>query len=360
MRTLNRYMLKEIIGALFFGFVAFLSIFLGLLFINLLKDAEKYHLSIGLVFQLLALRLPQYITQASPIAVLLATLLGLGNLTSHSETIAMRAGGMSHLKLAMPVILIGLFLSISGVLMNEFVVPESMRQFERIKKEAAEGIRSATIWHFDKNFFDPKTGQIQKRIYAEKYEPATETLHQVLIEELQNNRLMRVISTTKMEWRNSSWFFNDGLIYHLNDESISRITAEAGYIKYPLRLTPKEIIQISDDPENQSISGLGTIIKFLAGADKRRLLVDWHLKFSIPFASLILALLGAPLALKPQRRSSAAGFGLCMIFILIWYGLMGLGTYMARAGLLPPFIGAWFPNFMLGGYGIYVFAKAKS
>lgn len=94
LKILTKYILKEIIGPFLFSIFAFTSMFSGFSFLNLLKDAERYHLSVLYVFKLLALRMPEYIINSAPIAVLMGTLLGLGNLTSHSETIAMRSGGV--------------------------------------------------------------------------------------------------------------------------------------------------------------------------------------------------------------------------------------------------------------------------
>ena len=46
MKILTRYILKEILGPLVFGFLAFLSMFMGFAFIDLLRDAGEYHISI--------------------------------------------------------------------------------------------------------------------------------------------------------------------------------------------------------------------------------------------------------------------------------------------------------------------------
>lgn len=362
MKILTKYILKEIIGPLMFSMFAFTSMFSGFAFLHLLKEAERYHLSVVHIFQLLALRLPEYMIQSAPIAVLMATLLGLGNLTSHSETIAMRAGGFNFSRLVVPVIIIGTVISISGIAMNEYVVPAGLRAYEQLKVDAIQKEKSAVVYNFSRDFFNQDNGEIEKRIYAGRYEPKYQQLRDVTIEEFAEKKPHRIITTTVMHWNGEGWFFKDGLIYQLNTNHFYPIKVEKGYVKYDLNLTPKEIKNFDEDPDQKSISELRKFIDkyYQRGSERQRLLVDYHLKFAIPFASLILAWLGAPLALRPQRRSSAAGFGLCIVFILIWYALMGLGTYMARAGALPPFIGAWLPNLVLAGYGAYITVHTKS
>lgn len=51
----------------------------------------------------------------------------------------------------------------------------------------------------------------------------------------------------------------------------------------------------------------------LTDDEVRNLQVQLHLKIAVPFACFFFALLGTPLALQPQRRTSSAGFGLSFL-----------------------------------------------
>ena len=361
MKILSKYLTKEILGPFLFGLVAFLSISSGIFFVEFLRGADKYSLTFFFTVKLLLLRLPEYITQCAPIAVLFAALLGLGKLTSHSETIAMRAGGMTYSRLAFPVLVLGLLMSITGVLFNEFLVPVTTRAYDQLKYEATSRKASSLIHNFNRDFFTK--GNLTKRIYARRYDPTAKVFRRVNIIEFNKGKASRLIEAVDMYWKDGEgWIFENGIIYQLLNDSYYSIIIDKGRVHYQLNLTPKEIKQLDEEPEYKSITELSKYIdRFFPEGDKRReLLVELHTKFAIPFASFIFALLGTPLALQPQRRSNAAGFGLCIIFILIWYGLMGLGNALGRGGSIPPFIGAWLPNFVLAGYGLYVFAKVKN
>lgn len=361
MKILNKYIFKQIFGPLIFSLLAFTAMFSGVSFLTLLKSAEKYHLSILLILEMLMYRLPEYAMQSAPIAVLLSTLLGLGNLTSHSETIAMRAGGFNYSKLLRPVLMMGLLISICGVMMNEYVVPQGLAAYEQVKNNAADNARNLVIEHYTKDFYSSEN-KIQKRIYAERYVPEKEQLQTVSILEYEQGKLTQIINAEVMFWGGKGWFFNDGLIYKVNEKNFYPIMVQKGYVAYDLQLSPKEIGADDSDPDQKSITELNEYISNLypGSSERRRMLVDYHLKFSLPFAALIMAWMGAPLALRPQRRSGAAGFGLCIIFILIWYAFMGFGSFMARAGVVSPIFGAWLPNVVLALYGVYISIKTKS
>lgn len=358
MKILTKHILKAIAGPLFGGIFAFTSVFLGMQLITLLRMAEEYHFPLIFTLKLLSLLIPQYVTIGASISVLFAVLLGIGNLTGHSETIAMRAGGLSYAKLATPILIVGLSVSIAGVLMNEYLVPVSLQTYDKMKVEAMSKEARGTIYQFNKAFHDK---DMQKLIYADTYEPKAKEFHNIVIQELVHSKLHRTISAAVMYWDGKGWYFTQAQIYQYATDSLFPITVDKGRVNYDLNITPKEIEQIDVSPEEKSISELNNYIKkFAKGVERQQLLVDLNNKLAIPFASLVFAILGTPLALRPQRRTNAAGFGLCIIYILVWYGFMGLGSSLARGGSIPAFLGAWLPNIVLAGYGLYVFLKVKS
>ena len=360
MKILTRYVVKEVLGPFFFGIFTFTSMILGVSFVNLLSQLEGYHVSIWTYLELLVLMIPQNIMWGGTIAVLLATLLGLGKLTGNSETIAMRAGGMSFRKVATPVLLIGLSVSILGVLLNEYVVPLSFRIADDMQAKLMSQELRSTIYNFSLNLYE-NDGNLKKYIYAYKYDPQLQQLQKVIIVEADHGQLLRTIEAEKMDWNGGSWFFQRGRINELGKGSLYPITVDRAKVRYPLNLTPSDIEQRQLPPEERSISELSRYIKNVVnqGPEKAKLLIYLHTKFSIPFVSLVFALLGVPLALRPQRRSSAAGYGLCFLFILAWWLLYMVGTSLGRAGTINPILGAWLGDIVLAAYGVYVFTTVK-
>jgi lipopolysaccharide export system permease protein len=358
MKILTKYITKAILAPLFGGIFTFTSVLMGIQMLSILRSAEKFHFSLGFTLELLGLTIPQNITIGASISVLLAVLLGLGALTTHSETIAMRASGLSYSRLAIPILSIGLAVSIFGVVLNQYVVPGALQAYDRLRTEAITKGTSGTIYQFYKTFQDK---DVRKLIYADTYEPKDKEFHDVLIQEMKEGKLRRTISAAVMYWNNGGWYFTKAQIYQYTANNLFPISVDKGRVHYDLSITPKEVEQTDIDPEYQSISDLRHYIdKFTTGIERQRLLVELYNKLAIPFASLVFAILGTPLALRPQRRTKAAGFGLCIIYILIWYVLMGVGDHLARAGSIPAFLGAWLPNIALAGYGIYVFCTVKS
>ncbi|MCU0371764.1 MAG: LptF/LptG family permease [Ignavibacteria bacterium] len=87
--------------------------------------------------------------------------------------------------------------------------------------------------------------------------------------------------------------------------------------------------------------------------------VEIYKKYSIPFACLVFALLGAPLGYKVKRGGFgiAAGFSL-LFFLIYWAALIG-GEKLADRGFVTPFMGMWLVNIILGVFGLYLMFKSS-
>lgn len=99
---------------------------------GLVRPLTKQGLGIGEVAALILHLLPAMSTYSLPIAALFATTLVYGKLASDNEVVAMRAGGISHLAIALPGIVLGLLVSVISLVMLFFIVPVHTLQAEKV------------------------------------------------------------------------------------------------------------------------------------------------------------------------------------------------------------------------------------
>jgi lipopolysaccharide export system permease protein len=85
-----------------------------------------------------------------------------------------------------------------------------------------------------------------------------------------------------------------------------------------------------------------------------RYLVEVHKKFSIPFASIVFILVGAPLGIASRKGSMGVGVTLSIFFFLLYWICLILGEDLADRRFLPPMLAMWFPNIMIGLAGAYL------
>ena len=88
--------------------------------------------------------------------------------------------------------------------------------------------------------------------------------------------------------------------------------------------------------------------------------LEYHRRFSLPFACLIFALVGMPLGIQNQRSGKAAGFTLSIGLLLAYYIVLSAGKALGERELLSPLLAAWAPNLLFVSLGIYLFKTTAS
>jgi len=71
-----------------------------------------------------------------------------------------------------------------------------------------------------------------------------------------------------------------------------------------------------------------------------------------------MGLLAVPLGIQSRHSKKAFGIGLGLIFFLLYYILLSVGTTFGENGSYPPVVGMWMPNLVLGGFGIYLMVRS--
>ncbi len=121
----ERYILRNYVGPFVFSMAVITFVFIMdfiLRYIDLfLGKGVKFHI----VLQAFALSLGHMFALIIPMAVLPATLMTYGNLTSENEVTAMRACGFSTYRMILPGVFGGTLLAIALVVYNNHVLPES-------------------------------------------------------------------------------------------------------------------------------------------------------------------------------------------------------------------------------------------
>ena len=104
-----------------------------------------------------------------------------------------------------------------------------------------------------------------------------------------------------------------------------------------------------DSPEEMSLWSLSKHIKMLqdSGANVEHLRTAWHLKLSYAFSCLVLSAVALILTRHRENLFLVISAGLGIIFTL--YALHAVGGTLGESGALPPWLGAWLGNILVGG-----------
>ena len=141
MKTLTRYIGRDVLFATLAIFAALLSLFAFFDLINELADVGKsgYTLSAAALF--VALHLPSRLYELFPVAALIGTLFALAQLVANSEYTVMRASGASLWRIGWAVVRVGIPLAIATFLAGE-VLTDDYNPLEHYQLPKSERYRA--------------------------------------------------------------------------------------------------------------------------------------------------------------------------------------------------------------------------
>ncbi len=395
-RILDRYIFREVLVTFFFSICAFSTVFIGsgTLF-QIARYITDYGASLSSVVKIFVLGLPGVVMWTFPMSMLLASLLTMGRMSSSSEITAMKSCGVSFPRIAAPILLLGLVVSIFAMAFNEYVVPWANNAYQNViyyEIKGNTGMKSQEHVILK----DIKEGRIQHLAYARYYNADTNKLTGVTLQNFNpDGKVAQVENAEYAEWTGNSWTMHNGMIYDIQEgsdatlaksmprttstltdeetdqetetDSEARPSEQTSHTMrfdtqtLPIATTPKQIAREQKSAEEMTMKELRAQIDIMKSqyVDTKKLETELYQRVTIPLASLIFALVGVPLGLQPTRNSSSAGFAMSVVIIFFYYALMTMGNALARGGILPALPAVWIPNFVGLIAGAILFRRAS-
>ena len=360
-RILDKYIFREVCKAFLFGICAFSAVFIGsgTLF-KIAKYITDYGASLSAVVKVFVFGLPSVVMWTFPMSMLLATLLTFGRLSSSSEITAMKSCGIGFFRIAMPAILLGFLVSIVAILFNEHVVPWANTAYRNVVYYEIQGNSGAKSQdHIILK--DIKDGQIQRLLYARRYDADSQSLQSITLQEFDGaGKVSHVENAEYAEFTGKEWVMHNGMLYDISDGE-SEHTLRFNTQVLPINASPRQIVREQKDPEELTMKELKAQIRIMKTqyVDTSKLETELYQRITVPMASLIFALVGVPLGLQPTRNSSSAGFAMSVIIIFFYYALMTMANAIGRSGALSPMLAVWIPNIVGLIAGIFLIRKAS-
>jgi lipopolysaccharide export system permease protein len=92
----------------------------------------------------------------------------------------------------------------------------------------------------------------------------------------------------------------------------------------------------------------------------RQSLIEWHRKFALSLACVVLFLIGAPLGSIIRKGGLGMPLVIAVVFFLIFHLLNMFGVKFAQSGAATPLVGMWLSTFILVPVGIFLVYKAMN
>jgi len=304
-------------------------------------------------FLYLLLRIPSYyLRELVPVASFAASFFALGLASRWHETTAMKAGGISPLRAALPVLGTAALLAAGSFAVNETWVVRATREL-RAEQDGSLDFRRGSFWY-------EREGTVYNVRAADR---ETRTLRGVsLFERNRDGRLVRSVRAASARiLEPGRWRLHDATIRRFEPgrpasaprvERAERVVLEVG--------GGDERALLEADPGLLPVGRLREAIALRSeqGEHVHRLVALLHGRLTDPLSVWLLALLAAPLGL---RVAPVGGFGAPALAgvaaLVVFFLARSVGTTLSAEGLVPPAAGAWSVTLAFAGLGLWQLAR---
>jgi LPS export ABC transporter permease LptF/LPS export ABC transporter permease LptG len=363
MRILTRYTLREvtshaIIGVAIFTFVLFTRD-LG----RILELVVRASAPLPSVVEIFLYTVPLAFTYTIPMGVLVGILIGLSRLAADSEITAMRASGMGvwdFLRMVSIFVLVawlmalanGLYLapwSQASLARLEDQLKSSQASFEVQPRVFYEGFPKLVLYVQDVH--SAEGAAVWKNVFLADITDAanpsiTLAKEGILVAEGQERLHLHLI---------------DGSTHETDPQQpdhyqISTFQQTDIPIELPSTGTkaeeaiPVNVVRTLDLPNHA---------RRVDPVSARWYLIEFHRRFALPTACLVLAMVGIPLGLSSKKSGKSGGFVLTILLVFAYYVVSLIGVSLARQGYVTPALGAWLANIVFFTGGVFLLWQAE-
>jgi len=360
MRIIRNYLLRELIGPFLLALLISTMVLAASHIVQVADLIINKGVNAFYVVTLFFLLTPWLLTFTIPISTLSATLLAFGRLASDNEILALKANGVGLIRIASPILVVGIILSLLCIPLNDRILPKSGYNARKLIKEIAiknplailepgvfiKAFKNYIIfvYNIEKNklknirIYQPRQGEPTRTIVAEEGE---------IITSPDKNAI-------KLKLKHGS--ADESLPQ--DPENFYKLVFETYYMKLDLK-DAIDYDKIQRKPREMSIKELRSEIEKLKkdNISTIPLHIEIHNKLALAFSNLVFILIGVPIAVSTHRREKSINFGLTMILFIAYWGIMLGGVACVIRNIVPPWAGIWMANIILFSVGVFLFAK---
>lgn len=334
---LDRHIGRSMLFGTLLVFGVFTALFVFIVLVDALGDYGQGSFGLYELARYVILSQPRKLYEIFPVTVLIGTLLGLSTLALNSELIAMRAAGVSKMRIIGATMKTGLLLMGVAVLIGEYVVPQAETRAQRGRAQALDMSFKqghSGLWLRDGAAF-VNVGEVLPDL----------SLLNVNIYDLNGQfELQRHVQAARAVYDGEYWQLER---VQASDIALNRIvTREEAGRSWNAGFTPAVVAVFTTRPEALSIAQLYAYIRHLKNNSQdvgRYVLAFWQ-KCFMPIATALMIVLAAPFVFRPVRSGGLAqrafiGVVMGLAFVVVNRSL----GYLALIYGMSPFLAAAAP-----------------
>ena len=341
MKKLDLYIVRELIVPFIIGTFSVVLMFQANTYIALAKQFNLDNIPKKAVFQFIIYQTPMYLNMTLPVGMSLAASLAISRLARESELTAMRAAGTRILRVIAPIVGFGIVVSIGNYYLVEKILPKSTKAAHRIEYQVgilgmAPNMKTNTIMNL--------------RQYAASFglvERVGDDLQisKILLIEQPQPDVTAFTTAQSATYHNGLWSFHNAFFRVVKGLDLQSFHPVKDFTINE-KIVPGDLFS---PPQSEEMTTKELIDSIEAGrrvgSNTKQLEVMLNVKFSVPAACIIFALIGPIFAILFSRSGGFVGVLLSIVLVLLYYNAFVISTeILSKIPQVPGWLAAWLPN----------------
>ena len=356
---LIKYLFKDLFLYFLVSFFFFFMVFFVNQILLVVEELLAKSAPIADVMRIMVYSLPFIIAQSAPFATLVGFLMSLGGMMTSNEILIFRAAGLSFLKIFVPVVLLGTFISIGSFFVNDYLLPLGQIKYNQLMRKIVNStpsieLESNSVKHLDTSnivignvdgnsvsdvvIIDSQSDEDRLIIAGESVLVGAKE-EGVLMQFDMNNATVLTVKPNKKDY--------DVLHSARTVMNVFDSTFLGTFAQSPREMTTYDLTKRLNEMKAEHSDNPSTIRKINLWD------MEWHKKFAIPFGSIFFALLAFSMAfLFGKNNGQMIGLFLGIVICVLYWAVQIVGQLLVTKVGLNAFWCIWTPNILIGLFGL--------
>lgn len=353
---LDKYIIKQFIGTFLFSLAIFVLIVVVFDISENLDQFIKNNITAKqMVFDYYLNFALYYASLLSPLIIFISVIFFTAKLANNTEIVAMLSGGLSYNRLMYPYFLGALLLAIVTFVFNGYIIPQANKS-----RFDFENTHIHKRYEFNKRnlHFQLDTNTL---VYLESYTVKHNVGYLFTLERIENGELRYKLMSNRIYWNQDTekWTIEQYSIRTIDGLDESFVSGSS--LDTTLAMTPADFERKDNYSSTMNMRELNEYIEreIIRGTgDVAQYQIEKYRRYSSPFATFILTLIGVSLAAKKVRGGVGLPLGIGIACSFAYIVLIQFSTVFAVKGGLPPLLAVWIPNIIFGTLALYLYKIA--
>lgn len=300
--------------------------------------------------------IPYFAVLFAPLFTFIAVIFFTSRMAYNTEVIAILSSGVSFPRLLRPYFLAATVIMTFNMYMGNYVIPKAnQKRFlfeEHYYHKTPHGFKDRNVHR-----------QIEPGvfIYLESYNTRNDYGRKFSMEKFVDGELVSKLLSQEIRWDSSKnkWHIRN---YYIRDYiDGEQIITTGSIMDTAINLDPQifkmrdnvveamTLHELNDFIENQKMQGSGKV---------SLLLVEKHRRFSFPFSTYILTIIGVSVSSRKVRGGIGMHIGIGLMISFSYILFLQFSAQYAISGAMPPWIAVWLPNLVYSFVAYFLYRLA--